>query len=282
MKILVDARIVLLPVDTIEEKSLLKFWSSLVDWSTDKRLVMGSETLRFVLEQYADRKFPESDIAFYPRELRNEYRRAFHSLISRQVDSTARPPRRSLDPAYVGGNRESEVLQLDISGSVGNEVVAIATIETSWSRMESAVAIDPAPPESLELCFEPHRQLSVERTGAIAGIFSGQRLHIVGGKASEHVVEAICRATGLSLADIEWIPSEKGKKPRDLDKRWGNLRPGKDIALCVTGRIGHSEARAAKIAAVGCGVVYFEVESVNEIAVRLVSEMVSKPPAAKP
>ena len=136
----------------------------------------------------------------------------------------------------------------------------------SWSELTDYVRFDPTPPELLALCVNPLEPIEEEKRENAKMRFSGKRLHIVGGQPSEHVIARIKEMTGIDGRRISWLPSEKSKPPRDLDKRWKNLQNGRDITVCVTGRIGHASALVAQTTARKAGVTYIEVETANEIA----------------
>jgi hypothetical protein len=89
--------------------------------------------------------------------------------------------------------------------------------------------------------------------------FAGARLHIAGDQPSDYVIAKIKEATGLDARKISWLAAEKSKAPRHLDNRWRSLKAGRDIAICITGRIGHASAAAAQAAANKAGVRYIEV-----------------------
>jgi hypothetical protein len=127
----------------------------------------------------------------------------------------------------------------------------------------------PPPPNQLELCIRPGAALEAESADAAHMFYSGKRVHIVGGQPTDRVIRAVTELAGLAPSDVTWLPSEKGKPPRDLKKKWANLRADRDITVCVTGRIGHAQSEAAAKAADGCGVVHIRVESANELIGRL-------------
>jgi hypothetical protein len=249
------------------------FWTRVVGWAADNRVFVGAESVRSIWGWLAEKGYPESELDVFPAALRNEYRQALNKILSRVVCPASETGARTLDPSYCGPAGLREALELDISGSSGSGIGAIASAQSFWSYAADEVFVSPPPPSRLALCFEPGATLAVELADRIREKFSEKKLIIIGGQPSDRVLDEIRHATGISRRSITWIASERSKKPRDLDRRLAKLDPCRDIVICVTGQIGHAESEAAATAAAKAGVAYFPIENRNDIANRLISKL---------
>lgn len=250
---------------------LSRHWIRIVEWAADNRAFIGVESVRAIWEWLGAQNYPEAELRVFPPALRNEFRQALNQLLSRVLSHTAAKGPRRLNPAHLSETTIRDALEFDISGCAGADVAGIATREELWAHPSEVVSIDPPPPPQLALCFTPGAALHEELLAQTQDQFAEKRLIIIGGQPADRVVDAITKLTGMSRRNISWIASERTKKPRDLDKRLARLDPRRDIVVCVTGRIGHSESEAAAVAARAAGVEYFAIENRNDIANRLVT-----------
>ncbi|WP_280361138.1 hypothetical protein [Nocardia wallacei] len=185
------------------------------------------------------------------------------------IDGDARVELRETDPGYRGTDLEKDALIHDVTSTVYSGVAGIASSSSSWERLSQSVTFLPPSPASLSLCFEANVSLLAERADFVKEFYDGRHIHIVGGKRLDPVIGQILKVTGLGRKSISWIEAERTKKPRDLDKRWAHLNSGRDVAVCVTGRIGHASSLAAATAARKALVPYIPIESANDIAMEL-------------
>jgi hypothetical protein len=219
---------------------------------------------------------PDQDLEMYPRALRHEYGRAFRHLMSRVIQHSSSPGSRLMDPCYVGTDDQSVALELDSSGTIGNNVVGVATLGSHWVTLASEVKFTPPPTASSALSlFSAWDRVAFGAICQSSIVLSCKRLHIVGGRDSPQVLVRIIAVTGLDYEDIDWLEAEKSKPPSDLKRRWAHLDAQRDITVCITGRIGHAQSLAAATAAGKRGAIHIEVESANGLADALVLSALS-------
>ncbi|GAB2566750.1 hypothetical protein [Kribbella endophytica] len=270
MRILLDPAILIPPRRNARRGELIDFWDRILAWSSDTRIGVGDLSSVFAYDYYARFGYPENQLdELHGAPVRQEYRRAFNHLMARIIKHDREAHRVTLSPDYTGLKSAGRALEADATGTAGDgeeHVVAIGSVETNWDFVSGEVSFAPPPPHSLLLCFKPGDELLAETKGKIESAFVGMRVHIVGGKVDDRVLAQIADATGVSVDKIQWIESEKGKPPRKLRKQWSGLKPGKDITVCVTGRIGHSQSAVADEASAACGVPHLQVERASEIA----------------
>ncbi|MEV0541927.1 hypothetical protein [Nocardia salmonicida] len=220
-------------------------------------------------DQLSNKGDLKSDLDIHPHAMRKNYREALYRLLSRVVAGDSPIGPRTTDPLYEGAEPERQALIEDVSKTAGKNIVGIATRAEHWSGKAESVRFVPPPPNSLFLCFEPGISLPDDKLTLVHAKLLGHRVHIVGGQPSDQVLKQISTTTGIQRKMIEWIPSERTKKPRDLDKKWLLLKPGRDIAVCVTGRIGHAQSEVARDTAKKAGVPYLPIEKAVDIASQL-------------
>ncbi|MEU2005954.1 DUF2325 domain-containing protein [Rhodococcus sp. NPDC019627] len=270
MKLLLDPRLLIFPSETSDRKQLIEIWGRIVDWSSDSRIAIGTESLEHVWNHFGEVGYPEKDLAMYPPALRNEYRQALNKIMSRIIEHCNHPTELDVRPEYVGSEEQKNALTRDVAGTAGGSIVGIASTRSSWSEDCVKVWFTPPPPSELEICVDARSPLAIETRATVEAALRGRRVHIVGGKPNQRIYKSIFEMTGIRESDIHWIAAEKSKPPRDLDKKWGSLRPDRDIAICITGRIGHAQSERAATTAAKAGVIYLPLESANEIESALV------------
>lgn len=268
MTLLLDPQMLVPPVDATELADATHFWIRIIRWASDTRARLGSESHALVCTHYAKFGYPNDRLDLRVPHLSREYQAALSRLLSRVLVHDADCEDRAFEPTYVGGEDAYLALQWDISGTSSAEdpVLGIGTSPEDWSdATASVVSVSPTPPPQLELCFDAGATLAAEQDESVRNYFDGFRLHLVGGRPDSNVLATIAETTGLSEGDISWIPCEKAKPPRNLDERWGGLRPTQDITICITGRVGHATSGKAKVAATKAGVTHLQVESANDV-----------------
>lgn len=267
MKLLIDPRLVAIPMDAVLSNSDLgDFWTLVVEWATDSRVVIGPNTLEYVWSLLDSHGYPERELAIYPRALRTEYRAALHTILARVAGHSGAAEDRTMHPTYLGHENERSCLARDASATHGDEVLGVATSLRHWGGEQNGyISFQPVPPSRLVLCSRPGEELEAEILSDVAAFYGDKKIHIVGGKPNDFIYKSIREALGISKRRIDWQPSEKNKVPRDLDKRYSQLSAERDIIVCVTNRIGHSQSEAAEKAASKVGVPYIPLESGNDI-----------------
>lgn len=242
------------------------FWNNVVEWASDQRVRIGVECHQLVYETFAHHGYPERDLDTQGMPLVREYQSALNTLLGRVQPSSTEPAECQFDPLYTGDASYSLALQMDISSTAASDVVGVATSMTSWdSPPEPAVRIVPGPPTTLEACFSPNLELEAEKSQTIHSYYATRRVHFVGGQVDARYMEHLCEILGVDAAQVTWIPSEKSKPPRDLDKTWGSLVPDRDITVCITGRMSHSTWNAARKTTQSRGLIRLDAEHVSDV-----------------
>jgi hypothetical protein len=236
------------------------YWSSLVKWSTDGRVKLGRASHDFAYNEYAKVGYPHARLDVHPPELSREYRKALDRLLASVLPAEPRSEPVTLSSEYLGTADAERALLRDIPVAAA----ALATTVEHWAEDVAQLRCAPPPPETMQLVFAPGDDLQDEQTGEARLWFSGRKVRIVGGQPDARVVKQIEEELQVRPGDIEWLPCERHKKPA-MKKRWGGLDPANDVAVCVTGRVGHSTWEAARRCANASGVPYLEVETANGI-----------------
>jgi hypothetical protein len=258
--LLLDPAVLMPPVrDTHEEWS--DFWLRLTNWAADGRVKMGPATHFLALAWYSELGWPEP--RFEPRCVQPQLRRAIATLLQRVLVATSRRSIESLEPPYLGEELCGAALREDI-GSCHADVLGVATDVDRWAARSECASCDPPPPPTVALVFEAHRRLAIEADIAVREAMKDRRLRIVGGRADAAVLGGLASRFGIRSKSVEWLESERHKKPR-LDGLRASLRPGRDLVFLITGRIGH--AASLKVERVGhaAGVELHRIESASQI-----------------
>ncbi len=248
-----------------------EFWQRILDWANDKRVFVGAESHAVIYEAYARHGYPEQSLDIAHSPSRREYQAALSSLLSRIQRHTFESGERDFTPEYAGSAEISLALQLDLSGTAGTPICAVATSDSHWrGGIEETLRLNPPPPSDVEMCCVAGAELRAESRAKIQNFFAGKRLHIVGGQVDSRVITALCDRLALDPGDIEWLPCEKSKPPRDLEKRWSKLDPARDLTVCITGRVGHATSMLAAKAARKSGASHLLAEFGGDIEKSLV------------
>lgn len=238
-----------------------KYWIRLMDWTTDRRVRVGIHTFELATHELQLFDVIESDIANYPPHTRHDRRRALHQLMSRvQQASSDRAPGR-LHPEHLVSARAAGALAADLSRCQDAEspVEGVASDRDCWAEETFEGVCIPPPPSRFEICLTPEAPLQNDTRTRLRALITGKRVCIVGGQQDPRVEQEVSELG----AEVVWFPCERHKKP-NLE-RWRALRPDQDIAVCITGRIGHATSNKASEMARKCGVVYVEAYQVGDI-----------------
>ncbi len=254
------------------------FWQRLIDWDADPRAKLGIESRRLVCDTYAQHGYPDRDISLKVPTLRREYQAALGRLLSRVHDSSSEVGSRNFVPAYLGSAEESIALQMDVAGTRAATVLGIATDRGHWDDPSATqVKIEPPSPPSLSLCVTAGERLVEECEAALKAFYRGKRIHIVGARPVANIEATIRGRLGLGPSDLNWIECEKARPPRDLAARWRALLPGRDITVCITGRVGHATSEMAAKAARRQGVIHLLVQTPQQVVAVLASNAAGIP-----
>lgn len=241
------------------------FWRRIVDWAADHRAKLGSESHELVCSQYARHGYPTQNLKFSSPTLQRDYQAALGRLLSRVIAHSCDPGERELSPNYSGNLEQKLALEFDVAGTVGAGVLGLATAEDHWDTSARHVYCDPPSPARLALCTEPGADLAEEQSETVKNFFYQLRLHVVGARPDAAVIADVVETLGVNEDDVHWLPCERARPPRNLGDRWSGLRPGRDITVCITGRVGHATSEKAQSAAAKSGVPHLRVELPSQI-----------------
>ena len=244
----------------------IEYWTQIIAWAGDSRARLGMECQQLLYSKFAQYGYPEHCLVPDVPALKTAYQAAIGKIMSRVVEPVRQSEQRDFAPRYVGSEDEELALQLDISGTVGCEVIGIATTESSWAFITEYLQVSPQPPGRLEICTEPNAPLALETEGDLRDLVSSKRLFIVGGKVDSVVVDGL-RELGFAPDAINWLESERAKPPRNLDERWGTLAPPRDVTVCITGRVGHATSGSARRIADRRQVPHLHAETARHVIV---------------
>ena len=262
--LLLDPRIITPPgTPGASIKAPMEYWEQIIAWASDTRTRLGVECQQLLYSRFAQYGYPEQCLVPEMPALKTAYQSAISKIMSRVVQPMSDSEERDFSPRYVGGEDEELALQLDISSTVGCEVIGIATTESSWAASTEYLQLSPQPPRRLEICTVPNAPVAMAVESDLRELLASKRLFMVGGKIEAAVMTALCEL-GFSNDAITWLESEKSKPPRNLDGRWGALTSPRDVTLCITGRVGHAISGKARVVAARREVPYLIAETAKE------------------
>jgi hypothetical protein len=99
------------------------------------------------------------------------------------------------------------------------------------------------PEDPIELCMHPNDAVGQERLLRSRSWLKGRRLHIVGGRSEDRILSDIADCLGVPPENVDWESCERRTKPKLSS--WTNLRADRDVAVCITGHIGHASSEKA-------------------------------------
>lgn len=272
MKIILDPLLLAPPVKhdgSLREAE--EFWLRVLSWSGDKRARVGEVTCALIYSEYALHGYPDAQLTAGSHQLRRDYQVALSKLLSRVQKHTRNPHEASFSAQYRGDSSYFDALKTDLSGTADTDVSALATAEGHWVGAEArSITVSPGPPEFIELCYKPDEELRSEGEESLRKYYEGKRIHIVGGQVDENIKSKILARLSMSQEDLLWLPCEKAKPPRNLDRRWASLDPYRDITMCITGRVGHATSIVAAKSAAKVGAVHVLTELPSGIEQALV------------
>lgn len=239
------------------------YWLSLSEWSRDRRVRLGPSTVSFSHTLLAEIDWPGLAATSHvrPDVLARDLMRSLNRLLSRVAEPTAEyATPRELKPSPRGDPLGAEALSQDLA-KVADVVEAIATVDRSWDTGTPETTSRPIPPDRFELLFEPGAEICTERLDLARRALRGRRIRVVGGRKHQRSVERL-EALG---SEVQWLLCERRKKPR-MSERWSKLDRARDIAVIVTGKIGHSVSDDAAQQCTKAQVVPVFVDNPEEVA----------------
>lgn len=266
MTVLADPHLLVTPTSCahIEETA---FWERVVLMGAVGQVELGYESFLWVVSQLEKLGYPEQQIDFGPPQFGRECQVAMERILTRVSHGSKEPEDGETNPVYLG-DPDARLSIIFDSSAHGDSLHAIISDENYWGSPTAAVDIGP---RRIELLIDPLQEPAVLRTNAIKAVFQGRRVHLVGGSPTPAALTQLQSELGLDDGQVNWIPSEKSKPPRDISKRWARLDPSRDVAVCITGRVSHAVWEQADKAAAKAGLAMIECASQGRLATTLVA-----------
>jgi hypothetical protein len=230
---------------TDDAEAWTRFWLGLIRWEGDGRVKIGTNSLGLAMA-HGICEHVEAEGFDFPPHSRRDRRSAVYKLLSRvaNVESPGRIV--EFEPRYLGAREFADALARDLTSCTereGGAVVALATRPERWKTGTRRSACQPPPPTSIELCMHPNDAVGQERLLRSRSWLKGRRLHIVGGRSEDRILSDIADCLGVPPENVDWESCELRKKPKLSS--WTNLRADRDVAVCITGHIGHASSEKA-------------------------------------
>jgi len=275
MTVLLDPQVLLPPPSISSVDQLLEHWEQVVDWSSDRRIVIGGQSYDLVLMGMESYDYPNNNPVLEGIPNADIFLGALNRLLGRVRPGESAGSPKAFEPEYAGDEICGIALAMDVS--CFPDSYAIASCLDCWGELENdTIRVTPSPPRELEVFFEPNKELRTERSLRIKKYYSDKRIHIVGGAEDTGIKNQIINQLGVLEKNISWDGSELKQRPRDIEKRWHELRPERDIVVCLTGRIGHATSIVAEVAAKKQNVVYLEARKSSNIIDALIENAMSE------
>lgn len=216
--------------EAVDETSL----GRLLAWTADKRVRLGARAWNRLAEDYAN------DALAAPTSLMKIAHQGVGTLLSRTpIEHDVSGSKAGTSPAYCGLPPSLALLVDDLAGaSAADDTIVLGTGRELWDSELTTVSCVPPPPAELVVHLQPNLPTPEERKQKLAQYFEGRRVLIVGGQVETNVVLAMAAELGIPAEKVEWIPSEKNKRARNLKATIGGLPP-KAIVVCIVGKVGH-------------------------------------------
>lgn len=251
--------------DSASLESAIAFALRTRELSAHEDVAIGIRSYAWLMDQYTG-NWPGSSLKFPIPELTQAVQQLLPQVLLRILYHEGVAYDKSTTPTFIGPPALEPELLSDAIESLRRNGNGIVSFQDNWSPSLKEVAFDEDDIDSaLPLHFDLECLALSKELKRILSVLSSFRLRIVGDKFREDISLRIAAECGIQLDSADWIPSEKNKVPRGLAKRWGNLRIDSDIAICITGKIGHETSGIASACGRQLGRQYLEVEFARDI-----------------
>jgi hypothetical protein len=235
MTLLIDPHLLIVPTECgIIDAPV--FWQRVVDIAAADHAQIGHEAFHWVVGQLAHLGYPEKQVDFGPVDFRRECQKAMERILSRVTRGSDEVEECTLSPDY-RGSAEARLCILMDTTEHGDHVDALLSDKNHWRPSGDLVSVGK---RDIELLFRVDQEPKSFATAAIKSVFAKRRVHVLGGSITDSALASLRSQLGLPDDAVHWITSEKSKPARDIDKRWAQLDPARDVAVCITGRVSHS------------------------------------------
>lgn len=266
-QLLIDPAL-LVPPDTNLPQDWQKFWLLIIDWNNDRRVHIGPATFKLAVDDHSLMELAASDERNWPPHTKRDRIRAVSSLLARLVSAELLDGTRKVSPEYCGPEIAHRALLDDLPAidSSRPELAGLATSSRHWCEHQSTARCVPPPPDTFELCFKPNGELQSSKRQSTSRRLHNVHIKIVGGQQELRIIGELTGRYSIEASDIEWIPAEITKKP-NLESCKG-LRT-QDVAICISGRIGHADYEKMQRLVKQVGATWIEVRQAGMIQDRL-------------
>lgn len=213
----------------------------LQDWTMDRRVRLGARTWFQLVDVYS------AGTTNIPKYLARIARRTFGDLLARPpLEHSEAGVQAELSVAYRGEARHRDILVDDLVGvGASSPGSVLGTVDILWNDPFTTIACVPPPPNDFPVHFEPNLPSYQDLRDRRAAWFSGRRVLIVGGQVDAGVIRALSEHLSLATDDVRWLPSEKGKRARNLKNVIQGL-PSTSVVVCIVGKVGHDVSGEVK------------------------------------
>lgn len=236
----------LIPPQDAEVEAYNEFWVRVVDWASDRRVLLGADGRSVLLERLGT-GWPDTAPPFCPKALVREAAYALNTLLGRVAPRTCATTIgkvEAFDPSYVRDAEIQLALQSDVE-LTHNRLLGTATAHEHWASAADITKAIPGPPDAVPLLAAPHAEAPGEVDIRVGRALRTRALTIVGGKKKPAVITSLTKRFGCSP---DWIEAEKGSQPNLAALK--GMKPEAHIIVCLTGKIGHAGSeKTAKLAA---------------------------------
>lgn len=239
----------------------LFFWERVVAMGGSERTQIGHESFHWVVHELEILGYPEKRVKFGPSDFARECQIAIERILTRVSRGCEQPAVEKLVPDYLGSVGAELCLAIDATEH-GPVLDGLLTDSNHWNPVSTTLAIGLL---DVELLFSVEQQPRAFESAEVKSVFEGRRVHILGGSVSSSALADCYSQLGVDADSVLWLESEKSKPARDVDERWAGLLPARDVAICVTGRVGHSVWKQGDRAARKRGVEMLECATQGRI-----------------
>lgn len=275
MTVLIDPHLLIAPT-TCGELDEELFWQRLVTVASAGRAEIGHETFHWVVDRLQHLGYPDQQVNFGPPYFARECQSAMEKLLSRVSKGTNEVVEHALHPSYLGDTDARLCIIID-SVEHSDSLEALLSDPAHWNPSVGSATLGPI---TFELLFDPEAEPAGASAADIKEAFVGRRLHLVGGAQTASALANFDSVLGVASEDVHWVVGEKSKPPRELDKKWSGLDPSRDVAICITGRVGHATSEQARTAAEKRGLTLIYCPTQGQIVDYLIEWAGRQPKAA--
>ncbi len=209
-------------------------WTRLMRWLEDRRTALEASTWQLISQ-----KFYQRDLGI-PNLLQKEIGEQIGSLLTREVVNGDTPVPIGVQTSEIyGGSEQAKAHLINSLFAVGDEAgYFLGTDEAFWPNKLESVGLTPPPPSKVVVHLNPSLPSQAELLEQRRRWYRNKRMLIIGGQIESRVIDCLVDEVGVDRGHLEWLPSERNKKARNIDAKIGGL-PKNAVVICLWGKVGH-------------------------------------------